>query len=100
MKRQKQMQKAFGINEFGLIDSPGKISNVQFSRIVYGNERGCSRCFPHGRETDNSTVVKRQRTWKRFRKTRWKSKRRGRIDPAFFFLVSDHLAIFCLKSHS
>lgn len=45
MKKQKQMQKAFGINEFGLVDFPVKISNVQVSRIVYGNERGCSRCF-------------------------------------------------------
>lgn len=52
MKRQKQMQKAFGINEFGLVDFPVKISNVQVSRIVYGNERGCSWCFPHGWETD------------------------------------------------
>jgi hypothetical protein len=74
MKRQKQMRKAFGINEFGLIDFPVKISNVQISRIVYGNERGCSRCFPHGWETSNSTMfVNRQRNWKRFRKTRWKS---------------------------
>lgn len=87
MKRQKQMQKAFGINEFGLIDFPIKISNVQVSRIVYGNERGCSRCFPHGWETNNSTLLtNRQRNWKRFRKTRWKPyKEEGRIAPAFFY---------------
>lgn len=73
MKRKKQMQKAFGINEFGLIDCPVKISNVQISRIVYGNARGCSWCFPHGWETNNSTLfVNNQRSWKRFRKTRWK----------------------------
>lgn len=38
MKKQKQMQNAFGINEFGLVDFPVKISNVQVSRIVYGNK--------------------------------------------------------------
>src|SRR5687768_3920321 len=95
MKRQKQMQKAFGINEFGLIDSPGKISNVQVSRIAYGNDRGCSRCFPHGRETDNSTVVNRQRTWKRFRKTRWKSKGEAGLIRPFFVIRS--LSDFLLK---
>ena len=73
MKKQKRMRKAFGINEFGLVDFPVKISNVRVSRIIYGNERGCSWCFPHGWETNNSTIVNRQRNWKRFRKTRWKT---------------------------
>ena len=74
MKRQKQMQKAFGTDAFGLVDFPVKMSNVQVSRIVYGNEKGCSWCFPHGWETGNSTMfTNRQRNWKRFRKTRWKS---------------------------
>lgn len=90
------MQKAFGINEFGLVDFPVKISNVQVSRIVYGNERGCSRCFPHGWETDNSTFANRQRNWKSFRKTRWKpiQKKKGRIAPAFFvvqWMITDCL---------
>jgi hypothetical protein len=73
MKRQKQMQKAFGINELGLVDFPVKISNIQVSRIVYGNDRGCSWCFPHGFETNNSTISNRQRSWKCFRRTRWKA---------------------------
>lgn len=72
MKRQKQMQKAFGINEFGQPDLPAKISNVQISRITYGAERGCSRCFPHGFETNNSTIANRQRNWKCFRNAKWK----------------------------
>jgi hypothetical protein len=72
MKRKKRMQKAFGVNEFGQIDLPVKISNVRISRIVYGNETGCSRCFPHGYETINSTISNTQRSWKRFRRTRWK----------------------------
>lgn len=72
MKRRKQMQKAFGINEFGQADLPVKISNVQISRIIYGNESGCSYCFPHGFETSNSTIANWQRNWKCFRKTQWR----------------------------
>jgi len=84
MKRQKQMQKAFGTNEFGLIDFPAKVSNVQLSRIVYCKKE-CSICFPHGWETNNSTrITNRQRNWKRFRKARWNLKKKGRIAPAFF----------------
>ncbi len=52
MKKQKQMQKAFGVNEFGLIVFLLGSQMFQFSRIVYGNERGCSRYFPHGWETN------------------------------------------------
>lgn len=48
MKKIKTMKQTFGINEYGCIDFPKKISGVQISRIVYGNELGCSRCFPHG----------------------------------------------------
>lgn len=72
MKKQRQMQKAFGINESGLIDFPDKISNVRISRIVYGNERACSWCFSHGFENNNSTISNRQRNWKCFRKTQWR----------------------------
>ena len=72
MKTQKQLRKAFGINEFGLVDFPTKASNVQIARVAYGNQRGCSWCFPHGWETTNSTVANRQRSWKRFRRRRWK----------------------------
>lgn len=90
MKKQKQMQKAFGINEFGQADLPVKISNVQISRITYGPERGCSWCFPHGFETSNSTISNRQRNWKRFRRTRWKSsKKKGRTASAFFVTIHD-----------
>jgi hypothetical protein len=66
------MQKAFGVNEFGLIDFPAKMSNVQVSRIEYCKKE-CSVCFPHGWETSNSKrITNRQRNWKRFRKARWK----------------------------
>ena len=36
------------------------------------NARGCSYCFPHGRETDNATMRKNTRSWKRNRRTRHK----------------------------
>ena len=81
MKKQKQMQKAFGTNEFGFIDFPVKISNVQVSRIVYCKKE-CSFCFPHGWETSNSTrITNRQRNWKRFRKARWNPSEKERERP-------------------
>ena len=70
----KKLEKAFGLNEFGLIDIPTKISNTQFSRLEFGNEMGCSWCFPHGYETINSTVSKNRRSWKYSRKTQYKMK--------------------------
>ncbi|PJJ62619.1 phosphate ABC transporter substrate-binding protein [Chryseobacterium geocarposphaerae] len=72
MKKLKSLRRAFGINEQGLIDFPKKISNVQISRILYGDEMGCSWCFPHGIETINSKEIKFQRNWKKYRKTQWK----------------------------
>lgn len=73
MKKIKTLKKSFGYNEFGLVDFPKKISNVQISRILYGNEMGCSYCFPHG--TINSKEIKFQRNWKKYRKTQWKTKK-------------------------
>lgn len=74
MKHDKIFKKAFGIHEVGLADFPPKISNVTISRIIFGDTMGCSRCFPHGYETVHSTIVNRQRSWKKFRKNRWKAK--------------------------
>ncbi|WP_439479657.1 phosphate ABC transporter substrate-binding protein [Chryseobacterium aquaticum] len=75
MKKLKTLKQTFGINEYGLIDFPKKISNVQISRILYGDEMGCSWCFPHGFETINSKEIKIQRNWKKYRKTQWKNKK-------------------------
>ncbi len=72
MKECKSLRKAFGINEYGLIHFPQKISNVRISRIMYGEKMGCSRCFPHGIETVNAKQYKFQRSWKKYRNTRWK----------------------------
>lgn len=73
MKKNKSLKKAFGINEYELIDFPKKISNVQVSRILHGDDMGCSRCFPHGFETVNSKWSKFQRNWKKYRKTQYKT---------------------------
>ncbi|MDN4014843.1 phosphate ABC transporter substrate-binding protein [Chryseobacterium gambrini] len=75
MKKIKTLKKSFGSNEYGLIDFPKKISNVQISRILYGDEMGCSWCFPHGYKTINSKEIKFQRNWKKYRKTQWKTKK-------------------------
>lgn len=72
MKNKRQVVKAFGKNEFGLVDVPVKISNVQISRLLVGEIMGCSYCFPHGMETSNSVYEKYQRNWKKYRKTKWK----------------------------
>ena len=72
MKNKKQTLKAFGKNEFGLVNFPIKISNTQISRLLVGEIMGCSYCFPHGMETTNSVYGKYQRNWKKYRKTKWK----------------------------
>lgn len=71
MKKIKNLRQTFGINEYGRIDFPGKISGVQISRILYGDEMGCSRCFPHGLEVVNAKHTKYQRNWKKYRKSQW-----------------------------
>ncbi|MEM9102376.1 MAG: phosphate ABC transporter substrate-binding protein [Pseudomonadota bacterium] len=72
MKREIHLIKAFGKNQYGLAEVPHKISGIQISRIVIGEESGCSFCFPHGYETINSHDVNRQRCWKRQRRTQWR----------------------------
>jgi len=78
MKKFKSLRQAFGIDKYGLIDFPEKVSNIRISRILYGNEMGCSYCFPHGCETINSKEIKFQRNWKKYRKTQWKLKSKCR----------------------
>ncbi|WP_080778113.1 phosphate ABC transporter substrate-binding protein [Chryseobacterium phocaeense] len=72
MKKFKKFKKSFGINAYGCIDFPEKISGTQISRLLYGNEMGCSYCFPHGFETVNSHHKNYQRNWKKYRKTQYK----------------------------
>jgi len=63
--------RAFGVNEYGFPDLPKKISGVKISRLLKGEEMGCSYCFPHGFETINSRYSKNQRNWKVQRKTQY-----------------------------
>ena len=72
MKQEIRLIKAYGRNDFGLADMPNKISGTAISRIILGNDIGCAFCFPHGFETINSREMKRQRNWKRQRKTQWR----------------------------
>ncbi len=72
MRSEKRLINAFGKNEAGLADVPSKISGVRIARLFHGEVMGCSRCFPHGYETHNSTISKQQRSWKQYRKFRWK----------------------------
>ncbi|OUJ72464.1 hypothetical protein BXP70_18045 [Hymenobacter crusticola] len=72
MKRVKQLIKSFGIlAERPFAALPTKISNVQVARVTHCKNE-CPFCFPHGVETSNATILNRQRSWKRFRKTQWK----------------------------
>jgi len=75
MKKCKSLKQAFGVNTYGLIDFPKKISNVKVSRILNGDKMGCSYCFPHGFETVNSKQNKVKRNWKKYRNTQWRNKK-------------------------
>ena len=74
MKEKKYYAKAFGINEYGKVDFPWKISNVRISRIQWGEFNGCSWCFPHGFETCNSTILKNKKNWKFYRRNQFRIK--------------------------
>jgi len=71
-KNRKRLVKSFGVNEYGLVDLPIKISGTTISRLLIGEWMGCEYCFPHGIEVINSRWNKQQRNWKGYRKTQWK----------------------------
>lgn len=54
-------------------DLPVKFGNVRISRIVNGEDRGCSFCFPHGIETSNATWRKKKRSWKYQRRKQYRT---------------------------
>lgn len=74
LKSNRRLRKAFGVNEWGMTDFPVRFSNVRISRLHYGDQLGCSWCFPHGWETENSRESKVRRNWKDQRRTQWKQK--------------------------
>ncbi len=66
------LKEAFRVDEYGQLLLPAKVSNVKLSRIEHSKERGgCTRCYPHGPETDNATRKKNKRSWKQNRKTQY-----------------------------
>lgn len=72
MKKGKTIKRMFGTDEYGFEMIPAKISNIRVARIQFGDERGCSYCFPHGWETSNSTrFTNAQRSWKKYRKAQF-----------------------------
>ena len=73
-KGRNRVKRMFGKTSDGLTDTPRKMSNIRLSRIMHGDERGCSRCFPHGSETNNATASKNRRSWKHHRKTKYRVK--------------------------
>lgn len=73
VKKIKIIKRTFGVNDDKQIDLPKKISGIRISRILYGNEMGCSYCFPHGYEVVNAKHTKYQKNWKKYRKTQWKN---------------------------
>ena len=77
MGRGKALAAAFGVDESGLVAVPAKRSGASLARVELGNAMGCSWCFPHGEETVNATWRKRQRSWKRYRATRYRVVRPG-----------------------
>ena len=73
-KGRRRVKKVLGTTAEGLPDTPKKVGSIKLSRIEHGEESGCSRCFPHGIDTGNSTASKNRRSWKNNRKTKYRPK--------------------------
>lgn len=73
MKTEKAMQRAFGTDEYGFANIRGKVGNVKVSRFHNAQARGgCTICFPHGCDTNNSHDKNSQKNWKKHRANQWK----------------------------
>jgi hypothetical protein len=70
-KKRENLRKCFGLNEYGLVELPKKISGRMISRLLIGDYLGCSWCFPHGSDVVNSKWSKIQRNWKEHRQAQW-----------------------------
>ena len=68
------LAKAFGVSDEGFPDLPARMSNVRMARLIHGEARGCSFCFPHGHEVSNSKWMKDLRCWKRYRGTQYRER--------------------------
>lgn len=72
MKNDIRLKRKFGVDEDGYLTIHKKVSGTKISRILIGEEMGCSYCFPHGQETINDRWSKIQRNWKSQRKSQYK----------------------------
>ena len=72
MNNESRLIRAFGANDADQADVPKKISGRTVSRLLIGEEMGCSFCFPHGIEVANNRFSKIQRSWKAHRRHQWK----------------------------
>ena len=73
MKSRSTLKRRYGVDEYGFDLIFGKYSGTRISRELNGSMMGCSYCFPHGHETVNSHYVNLQRSWKKHRKTQWRT---------------------------
>jgi hypothetical protein len=72
-KSRKTLNLAFGEDEARIPAIPAKVGSRRVSGLLCCRARGgCSYCFPHGFETTNSTQSKKRRSWKHYRKTRFR----------------------------
>ncbi len=72
-KNRRTLILAFGEDEGGEPGIPTMMGSRRLSRLIFCRARGgCSDCFPHGPETTNSTESKTRRSWKHYRKTRFR----------------------------
>lgn len=73
-KNRRSLVRAFGIDEYGQIELPPKISGTTISRLLKGEWMGCSYCFPHRWEVINAKWKKDLSCWKRYRKHQWRER--------------------------
>ena len=71
------LHRAFGVDEHGFPLIPVPYSNIQLARLEFGENAGCSWCFPHGFEVYNARELKESRSWKRHRRTQYRPKGSG-----------------------
>lgn len=70
--KQKKLITAFGLNDFGFVDLPTKLSGTTYQRVLIGDKYGNSFDFPHGRQSLSSRHTKCYKNWKYNRKNQYR----------------------------
>ena len=76
-KNKRELDKAYGVDEWGFPDLPTKVSGVRISRLTVGGSMGCPWYFPHGNYTYNHR--RGGKCWKDYRSHQWKEKGEGKM---------------------